>query len=274
MRDLQEIASDLSTIIAKEYTLDELFSIFTTIRYDSRISPPIYLLDKHIEKLKRACDFFDFECESLCYEDIEQHIYNALSKSESYPKSAFRIKLIISKNGISNIEFAELPDSHKLTTNIPDYIKIQQLDLYNANWKENDGWLLYFDTEKTLPTQFTSFKTTNRETYNNARKRFNIVPGDHREVLLHDMNDNILEGSITSVAFWRKHRDPITNVESFKWVTPHLGLGCMDGVMRKFYLDNNMIVQDTISAKNLIDGEFVLIMNALMGVKLSKLILG
>lgn len=265
------------------------FDIFSTFRYDpSHYTGPnnileaigedpldasfFFLLQRHVEKLQRAGEFFDFPISNLTVSKLLQHLTMALINADKLV--AHRIKLIVSHDGIYNIEHAPLPTSHTLTIDVPDYDQFQKTTAIIPGYLEDwTGWTLYLDKMETLPSPFTSFKTTKRDVYNEARSRFEITPGDKREVLMHDNNGNVMEGSITSVAFWRQHKDPLTSEISFKWITPHLGIGCMDGVIRKWLLDEGKIIPGLIPVKELQDSEYVLLMNGLMGIKVAKLIL-
>jgi branched-subunit amino acid aminotransferase/4-amino-4-deoxychorismate lyase len=305
-KELNAVADELVPDLISKYTFTESetpFQIFTTIRYDPNTyinTKPIidainempldasffYLLKQHVEKLRRSGRFFGFPTDNLTLTKLLHHLTIALQSTDRL--IAHRVKVSVSKTGEYSIEFAALPKSHTLNTKVPKYEEFQSnnnnnnnninnnalefnnIPKYLCDWKD---WNLYLDTEQTLPTPFTSFKTSNRKAYNDSRNRFNIIPGDHREVLLHDMNGNVLEGSITSVAFWRQIKDPLTNEITFKWITPQLGIGCMDGVVRKHLINNGEIFQGVIPVKELQDGEYVLLMNALMGIKPAKLIL-
>ncbi|KAG0689449.1 hypothetical protein C6P40_004985 [Pichia californica] len=272
---------------------DDSFTIFTTLRYDpSTYNGPLnlidainsipldasffYLLQEHIDKIQRAGEYFEFPTKNLTISNLLNHLTNSLLLSNKL--NSYRIKISISKSGLYSIDHSVLPKSHILTINVPQYDEFQKIPLnsissipaYLQDW---EGWNLYLDKVQSQPTPFTSFKTSIRDTYNNARLRFNIIPGDNREVLLQDNNNNVLEGSISSVAFWRQLKDPFNKQLSFKWVTPNLASGCMDGVIRKHLLKSGLIVEGIIPVKELQDGEYVLLMNGLMGVKVAKLIL-
>lgn len=294
--ELEAVADDISQkYLQKPFTFSDNagFSIFTTLRYDPLTytgkgnlfdalnATPLdesffFLLSYHVDKLRRSGDFFGFPTGNLTTEILLNHLTNALVSADRL--IAHRIKVTVSKDGLYGIEHAPLPESNTLTTDIPDYHQFQKASTdassnipgYLQAWT---GWTLYLDHEKVQPSMFTSFKTTRREVYNQARNNLNIVPGDRREVLLQDNNNNVLEGSITSVAFWRQQKDPFTGEVSFKWVTPNLASGCMDGVIRRWLLDKNHITEGVVAVKDLKDGEYVLLMNGLMGIKVAKLVL-
>lgn len=289
-QSLESISKELSNNLITPYDTSIPFQIFTTLRYDPKlyagsipvidaINSPVldesffYLLKQHIDKMIRAGTYFKFPIDNLSINSILYHLTIALQSTDRL--IAHRIKILISKNGEYGIDFHKLPDSHTLSTVIPSYESFQLNDgasipEYLKKWT---GWSLYLDTEPTTPSPFTSFKTTIRDQYNAARERFNIVPGDQREVLLFDSNGVVLEGTITSVAFWRKFKDPMTNETFFTWFTPKLSTGCMDGVIREHLLDTGEILQGVIRKDELQDGEVVLLMNGLMGIKPAKLVL-
>lgn len=277
------------------FTNDDNFQIFTTLRYDpltynndgninlleainsNQLDKSFFFqLEGHVDKLRRSGEFFGFPTKNLSSDILLFHLTKALNSIDKL--IAHRIKISVDKKGNYSIDYAPLPHTHILSTKVPNYDEFQKIPenskflipRYLQDWK---GWLIYLDKIQSQPTPFTSFKTTKREVYNNARLRFNIIPGDNREVLLQDNNNNILEGSITSVAFWRQVKNPLTNEISFKWVTPNLASGCMDGVIRKWLIDSGSIIEGIIPVSELQDGEYVLLLNGLMGVKVAKLIL-
>lgn len=282
---IDDKCDDLAKDIFQKYSTptDVDFKIFTTLRYDpSTYSDDIpvvdavnyiplhhsffYLLSEHIDKLKRAGEYFNFPIKNLNMDSLLFHLTLALRDADKLV--SHRVKITVSKDGEYGIEFASLPKSNILLVNIPTYESFQSKSSNNmpAYLKQWVGWTIYLDTAGTMPTPFTSFKTTNRKAYDEARARFDIVPGDKREVLLYDLNEIIMEGSITSVAFWRKVKNPNTGDSTFQWVTPALSVGCMDGVLRKYLLDNNKIVEGKLKVNDLRDGEIVLIFNGLMGI--------
>lgn len=285
-RAIEKKCDELAESIFQQYSIpnDVDFKIFTTLRYDpSTYSDDIpvvdavnyiplhhsffYLLSEHIEKLKRAGEYFNFPTKNLNMDTLLFHLTLALRDADKLV--SHRVKITVSKDGEYGIEFAPLPKSHFLSLTIPTYESFQKKSTNSmpAYLKQWVGWTIYLDTVGTMPTPFTSFKTTIRKAYDDARKRFDIVPGDKREVLLYDSNETIMEGSITSVAFWRKVKEPNPEESIFQWITPALSVGCMDGVLRKHLLDNNKIIEGKLKVNDLRDGEIVLIFNGLMGIQ-------
>lgn len=64
-----------------------------------------------------------------------------------------------------------------------------------------------------------------------------------------------------------------TTETTFAWVTPHLGLGNMDGVTRTWLLSTGQIRQGVVKVSELKDGEYVLLLNGLMGIQPAKLVI-
>lgn len=272
---------------------DDDFLIFTTMRYDPSLaittvpttpnSPllhesVVFLLDQHVRRLQRAAQFFGFAVgKRFSSQSILDHLSEALPPP--LRDTPHRVKVLISRHGECTFELTPLPKEHTIGLTVPGYRDIQNDQLgdvpqYLRPWT---GWTIYRDTQPSTPSPFTSFKTTHRSVFNAARQRFVIIPGDKREVLLIDGDNHALEGTITSVAFWRKVVDPGKEGENggdgYAWVTPHLGLGNMDGVTRTWLLENGLIQQGVVKTSELKDGEYVLLMNGLMGIQPAKLVL-
>lgn len=125
------------------------------------------------------------------------------------------------------------------------------------------------DPTPTMPSIFTSTKTTFRPHYDEARARSNIPPltspqGPGFEVLLIDKDNHIMESSIYNVAFYRSGR----------WVTPNVKYGCLPGVFRRWLLGQGLIDEDrndTLVKEAVKDGEYVLLCNGAQGCRLGKI---
>ncbi len=85
------------------------------------------------------------------------------------------------------------------------------------------------DSSRTAPSDYTSYKTTRRAMYNDARERAMASAEVGREVLLVSETDGaIMEGSVTSIFFWRDGR----------WVTPATASGGQTGTTRRWALEH------------------------------------
>ncbi|KAL5604758.1 hypothetical protein BROUX41_001900 [Berkeleyomyces rouxiae] len=115
----------------------------------------------------------------------------------------------------------------------------------------------------TEPSPFTHYKTTKRDMYNTARARLGIALADPVEVLMVSAQGEIMEGSITTPFFWRGGR----------WVTPpipdayqdHKGAGGQDGTTRRWALEQNFAVEETVHIDSIKDGEIIWISNGVRG---------
>lgn len=243
------------------------FQVLSTIRYDPALSPAppqtindvthnnFFLFGEHIERLKFTFMFFltnyAHGTENPGFEVLEQYIFSqlqrALLQSNILLLGPLKIRLLASFNGEIKIELYPVPIRENLLDGI-------LLDVY----PEQDTWDVYLDSEATLPSPFTSFKTTKRDAYSAARARKlpGIRPGKE-EVLLYNTNNELMEGSITNFALRSKDN---------RWITPQLSSGCLCGVMRHALLKKNLITEETVLTSNIKVGSEVLLFNGVMGV--------
>ncbi|KIJ36987.1 hypothetical protein M422DRAFT_178757, partial [Sphaerobolus stellatus SS14] len=78
------------------------------------------------------------------------------------------------------------------------------------------------------------------------------------EVLLYDEGGWIMEGSVRNVAFWRDNR----------WVTPPLHRGGLNGVVRRWLLENGRVIEEDVRKEDVRVGEVVLLSNGVEGCSL------
>ncbi|KAI9780117.1 MAG: hypothetical protein M1816_003172 [Peltula sp. TS41687] len=117
-------------------------------------------------------------------------------------------------------------------------------------------WCVLVDTRPTSPSPFTTFKTTYRDMYNEARARVGIRSyQDPFEVLLVNTQGEIMEGSLTSVYFLRGGR----------WVTPPLTSGGQAGTTRRWLLEQRLCQEEVIRADSVLDGERCFLSNGVRG---------
>ncbi|KAG6330863.1 hypothetical protein ID866_8225 [Astraeus odoratus] len=146
--------------------------------------------------------------------------------------------------------------------------------LFNPNTDSQVPWepilKIHIDTQPTTDTVF--MKTTNRRPYDNARVRAGMPPlGVRRDntsncpddVILYNIDGAVTETSICNIAFYR----------GGKWITPPLTVGCISGVFRRWLLENNRIHEaeaNEISRESIIDNEWALVFNGVMGCRLGR----
>jgi 4-amino-4-deoxychorismate lyase len=101
-------------------------------------------------------------------------------------------------------------------------------DSISGDPPRKEYWDVIPDTARTKPSPYTSYKTTSRAMYDSARKNVGIESmSEKREVLITNESGEIMEGSLTSVYFWRNG----------KWVTPGLESGGQAGTTRRWALE-------------------------------------
>lgn len=249
-----------------QFTTDVPFELLSTIRYDPHLSktPPntvqevtkenFFLLPEHVERLKFTIDFFNqldgkaFKSEESRFDIDETHLLEqlkeALEQSQISVSIPLKVRLLVSKTGDARIELYEIPERENL------------LDGLLEEFSESKRYDVFVDNTPVLASPFTSFKTTHRDVYTEARKR--ALPGNsaREEVILINTASEVMEGSITNIAIKSKQG---------VWITPKLTSGCLCGVARHFLLKKNLIQEGDISADMLKVGHDVMLMNGVMG---------
>ena len=108
-------------------------------------------------------------------------------------------------------------------------------------------WDVIPDPVRTKPSPHTTYKTTSRDMYDSARDRVGIRNmADEKEVLvISEKGGEIMEGSMTSVFFWRDG----------KWITPVLESGGQDGTTRRWALERGLCGEGVVDLGSLTQGE-------------------
>ena len=113
------------------------------------------------------------------------------------------------------------------------------------------------DSQPTVPSLFTTHKTTARDPYSSARERAGIskTTPEAGEVLLLNGRSDVMEASLSTPYFFREGR----------WVTPPLSSGGNDGVTRRVALATHLCVEKEVHLDSIRDGEAVWISNGVRG---------
>lgn len=236
------------------------FQLLSTIRYDPSLTetPPLspgditsgnfFLLDLHVLRLKYTLEYFYLQFEIVKMLELDGEfmlgkLREAVEESGKDILESYKLRLLVRLDGEVTIEVHDTPRIKDLTAAINGHAE-PTFDLYIAK----------------LPTPispYTSFKTTVRSHYTEARE--NTLPGKRigkEEVILYSFQGILTEGSITNVAV--RHGD--------KWVTPMLSSGCLCGVMRHHLLKLGLIEELTTNIHSITPGTELLIFNAIFGV--------
>lgn len=275
------------------------FEILSTIRYDPRITlhqptsvanistKNFFLFPEHCSRLQYTLKFFalqykhelDFDVDA---EFLANQLKRAIELSGRPVSSPYKMRLLMTLDGNVRVEVHETAD----TDNLFRALQVAESQYHNVDvdteagfdfsppltdlvssiyqspqpWDEtSDVWDVYIDTQPTYISPFTSFKTTNRQHYTDARNRRlpGVRPG-REEVLVYNHQNDVMEGSITNFAVRRK--------SDGKWITPQLSSGCLCGVMRHFLLRKNFMEEEVITLGSLTLGTEVMLFNGVMGV--------
>lgn len=121
--------------------------------------------------------------------------------------------------------------------------------------------IVVLDTHATSQSQFTSHKTTNRDPYSAARDRRAIEEQtEPTEVILYNQNNEITEGSLRNVSFWRDGT----------WITPPSSSGGIGGTIRRWMMEQGRVRERVIKIDELVEGEWVLLSNAVEGCSIGR----
>lgn len=267
-----------------------------------------FLLPLHQKRLQFGADFFNWDFElslDMLKKEIKSAMFNTFKECEKEDKDgdkgnadkkgeekekvwnkAYKIRALVSKTGALKMEVSLASPRSDLFSG---FKKVQ-------NPRKDPVYDVVVDTQSTMSSPFTSFKTTKREIYSTARENNlrpplgkSTKPGPPitsdtvlslenpsspsspldaeprtypssspmlQEVLLYNTRDEIMEGSITNVAFFREG----------SWRTPPLGTGCLSGVVRHHLLTKQMVQEAVIPKKSLVNGEPVLLFNGVQGI--------
>lgn len=207
----------------------EYFDIFETMRYENG---EIIFLDKHLARMKSASDYFLFR---FSEKKIRKQIFNSLKELEkTKPK---RIKLSLSKWGISKAEISDIPI---VTDDVSVIISKNKISSYD---------------------KFRNFKTTNRKLYDDEFAHY-AAQGFY-EVLYLNEKDELAEGSRTNIFLRREDL----------WFTPPPDSGALPGIYRQHFIDTNShTLEKSVRLNDLLTADELILTNATRGeVRVKKL---
>ncbi|KAH8911839.1 aminodeoxychorismate lyase [Coniochaeta sp. PMI_546] len=269
------------------------FHIFTSLRYDLKLNivptrkleyagwnhaheSPFYMLDLHRDRLLRAAKHWQWDkaVEALegdaGLQGLSDFLTRSLAELQETPR---RVKVMVSAEGVLGCESSHVPET-PLENLFPQWLPDPAAKAeagFNVPSKE----LVYevlVDKVKTRRSEYTHFKTSQRDMYDEARQRAGIRLGDKKEVLLVETDGSIMEGSTTTPYFWRNGT----------WVTPPVssrfsspdGSGGNDGTTRRWALQRGIAVEDVVKADSIEEEEECWLSNGVRGFMFGKIKLG
>ena len=215
---------------------------------------PFYILPYHRDRILQAAEHFGWDdaASKIRGPDglalLSKHLDTAIQDRQPGP---LRVKLLLDHVGSMKVETspaAPVSEFNLFPARLPppqdtEPLKVSPLtggaltlggnDTVHGDPPTQDTWDILLDTARTEPTPYTSYKTTSRNMYDSARVNVGIKEfTEPREVLLvSDKDGAIMEGSLTSVYFWRDGQ----------WVTPKVQDGGQIGTTRRWALEKKYV---------------------------------
>ncbi|OBT92397.1 hypothetical protein VE01_09294 [Pseudogymnoascus verrucosus] len=271
------------------------FDLFTSLRYDpllltcaanTTLSPspsPFYMLSHHRDRILSAAQHFNWPLAiaRLSGPSGLDHFLAALKDAVDTTSTApRRVRAVVDREGgisVDSFEIPKRPLRNLFPTRLPppgtgpprvnpltggaltlgdDDSTVQQGPGYGEPSREQ-AWSVMLDPVDTSPSPLTSYKTTSRDMYNSARTRVGIESmSDPKEVLICSTKEGeIMEGSLTTVLFWR----------GGTWVTPPVESGGQVGTTRRWALENGLCVEEVVRRGEVVDGEECWVSNGVRG---------
>ena len=273
--------------------------LFSSLRYDPMLTSipintehwddsnamgsPFYMLPFHRDRLLQAAEYFGWSkaVSQIAGKDgfytLLEKLNNAIPVNSTTP---LRVRTLLNRDGKITVETNPTPPVsifNLYPERIPPprnekkvkvgSLTVDALELSNNDTVQGDPdrsvpWDVLPDFEKIEPSPYTSYKTTVRDMYTVARERVGIQSmTEPKEVLILSAKDGeIMEGSLTSVFFWRNGN----------WTTPPISSGGQIGTTRRWAAEKGFCVEAVVKADELIDGEECWVSNGVRGFVFGK----
>ncbi|KAH6674193.1 aminodeoxychorismate lyase [Halenospora varia] len=271
------------------------FQLFSSLRYDpllcnlpintetwesdSKVPSPFYMLPYHRNRMLQAAEHFGWTTAAdkirgpAGFNHLVEKLNEAIDASTSTP---LRVRTLLNYDGSIIVEPSPAPQVSEFNlypARIPPpkgsqleaevspltggALSLGNSDAIHGDPPRDNPFIVLPDTVKTVPSPFTSYKTTSRDMYMSGRERVGIQDmAEKKEVLiLSTKYGEIMEGSLTSPYFWRDG----------KWVTPNIASGGQIGTTRRWALDKGFCIEGVINVDSLVDGEECWISNGVRG---------
>ncbi|CAB4256210.1 similar to Saccharomyces cerevisiae YMR289W ABZ2 Aminodeoxychorismate lyase (4- amino-4-deoxychorismate lyase), catalyzes the third step in para-aminobenzoic acid biosynthesis [Maudiozyma barnettii] len=189
--------------------------------------------------------------------DSRSNLITALKKNNS----TYKMRILLDKEGVLQIQRTEIPT-------LPYSINYFYKNILGGVLESTEPtWDIFLDDYPIISSRFTTYKTTNRDHYDFARRVLQQKVSAYRtddsmaksEILLFNKDNIITEGSITNIAV------NVTDENGTKYVTPFLTSGCLCGTMRYYLLKKGYIEEGVIQKSSINVGDSILLFNGVMG---------
>ncbi|KFA47286.1 hypothetical protein S40293_08314 [Stachybotrys chartarum IBT 40293] len=231
------------------------FCLFTSVRYDAALkdvpgssykhagwnyqhASPLYMLDLHRDRILRAASHWQWDAVTAKLAGDQGLAMLARLVEESVGSlqaTPLRVTILVSRDGSIELQRAATPPTG-LDNLFPRRLPTPGSSTSPGETAVPPRYTLMVDSGLLPSSEFTHFKTTQRDMYNAARQRAGVLPTDLKDVLVVNQHDKtVMEGTITTPYFWRQGR----------WVTPPVsgvfslgqGSGGQDGTSRRWALE-------------------------------------
>ena len=251
------------------------FKIFSSLRYDTNLPEkvselqdndirigPLYMFAYHRDRLLEAARHFQWPS---CIAKLEgkQGLSWLRDEIESIKpdigkKACCRTRVTLDVHG--NVEVEMMPTPRLSPDNLFPTREVFDSHLHTTadDTDEKLGviWTIFLDSEPTEKSPFTLYKTTSRHVYTAARNRTGILSfTSPEEVLMHNLDGEVMEASLTSVYIYRNGQ----------WITPNRQSGGQLGVTRRWALEQDLCTEGTVKIDDLVEGENMWISNGVRG---------
>ncbi|KAG8168879.1 hypothetical protein KVR01_001628 [Diaporthe batatas] len=272
--------------------MEETFQLFTSLRFDPSLlrlggsqqddlgwnstkPSAYYMLDYHRDRILKAASYWGWEKALAVLEGtdglarLESFVNDHLGQDTSGEPR--RVKVLLSPEGQLGLESSVVPTT-SLANLFPKKLVGSDVDSSARDQESPLGqlrlsppYVVHLDANPTRRSEYTHYKTTKRQMYDQARARAGLKPTDAtQEVLIVDeATGSIMEGSLTTPYFFRGGRW-VTPPVAEKYSTDH-GSGGQDGTTRRWALERGLAVEEEIKARDVADGEAVWLSNGVRG---------
>ena len=248
------------------------FQIISSLRYDPALPDtvtqqaadsyprpltPYYLLPYHQDRLANAARQFNWQNALFYLEKDLDKFHSTLDSFIPDRTKPWRLRIVIENKATPTAGLT-------VEANPTPPIDPRQLllPLAGTHSAQASVWRVYVDSQPTVPSAFTTHKTTAREYYTAARHRAGIMsPQEQAEVLVVNPAGEVMGGSITT-PYFRRRGSPASGPE---WVTPPLECGGNAGTTRRYALAQGFCTEEVMPAAGLVDGEQCWLSNGVRG---------
>lgn len=258
----------------------ENFDFFTTFRHDPYLNCDThrqmihhlrslyYMISLHYRYLRQTCILFNWPKAirkmsrrrglSKFISRLNQFI--DLQRSTTYDRTtSLWIRVIIDIDGNIRFQCGPVPfvDYHSLYPNsLTEVAHLAGTFRVDQPLLSRVCYNLHISSQRIQPSMLTCFKTSRRTHYLLAQQEAGIQHDlGCNEVLLFNLSGAVMDGSFSSVYFWRDEQ----------WITPSLNEGGLNGITRSWALENRLCVEGTILCNSLADGELCCISSGFLG---------